>query len=279
MKKAMLPITILGATVATAAALTATYAYLIAPSRNAKNHLGPLKDHNLFAHRGLFNNEDIPENSMAAYKKAIEKGYGIELDVHITLDGRLVVFHDDDFKRMCGFDGSPEKMNFDDIRKLRLLDTDEIIPEFCEFLELVDGQVPLIVEIKGTDTNTKVCEEAARYLDDYKGEYCMESFNPIYVGWFRKNRPDVTRGQLACPMEKHGSLGLRLRDFALENMLLNVISRPDFLAYDHNGVKKLSFRAAKLMGGHPVAWTIRSKESLDDMKKHYKAFIFERFEA
>ena len=170
----------------------------------------------LFAHRGLFdNNTDTPENSMKAFRKAVEAGYGIELDIHLSKDKIPVVFHDFTLQRMCGKDkipvvfhdftlqrmcgvpGAPEDYTLEELRRFRLLDTEEKIPTFREFLDLVDGRVPLLVEIKSEDPDMTICEKVNAMLLEYKGPYCIEAFNPLVLYWFRKHRSDVVRGQLS----------------------------------------------------------------------------------
>lgn len=254
--------------------LVLLYFFLIFPRRRKSDFFAR---HTLFAHRGLYDNKEIPENSLTAFAKAAEAGYGIELDTHITSDGVTVVFHDDTLTRMCGVEGTIEKMTYAELCGLRLGGTDEKIPTFDEVLALVNGRVPLIVEVKGTTTDTAVCAKTAERLDNYGGEYCIESFNPFYVKWFGDNRPDVIRGQLSCRMRDGKKLSIRLRDFLLENMLLNFLSRPDFAAYCIDDCDKLSFRLARAFGAVPVAWTVRSQDELEKSKRLYTSFIFEKF--
>ncbi|MBQ6182462.1 MAG: glycerophosphodiester phosphodiesterase [Clostridia bacterium] len=251
------------------------WAFCVFPSRRKTDFF---EKHKYFAHRGLHDNVSIPENSLAAFAAAAEKGYGIELDVHLTSDGKLIVFHDDDTSRMCGEKLVPEKEKFDKLRSLSLLGTEEKIPSFDEVLALVAGRVPLIVEIKGITSDTSVCALTAQALASYGGEYCVESFNPVYVGWWKKNRPDDVRGQLSCKMPKQKGIANKLKFAALGNMLLNFISRPDFIAYDHNGSGRMAFRLARALGGIPVAWTVRTAGELEKAKKRFVSFIFENEE-
>ena len=154
-----------------------------------------------FAHRGLWDAES-PENSLAAFRKAVDAGYGIEFDIHKTSDGKVVVFHDDTLIRMCGVDARVEDLTLAELRELRLLGTDQQIPTLEEMLALVDGRVPLLVELKGESVNTSLCPVADAILSHYKGDYIIESFNPLLVRWYKKNRPDVVRGQLFCNLNK-----------------------------------------------------------------------------
>ena len=252
------------------------FLFLVSPPGSEKRSW-VLKEKKIYAHRGFFDKEaSVPENSAAAFKRAIKSNYGIELDVHLTKDEKLVVIHDSDTFRVCGKHLHVESSTYEELSCLRLDGTDERILLFSEFLSLVNGSVPLIVEIKGEDTNTSVCEKTALMLDGYNGEYCIESFNPIYVGWWKKHRPKVIRGQLSCKMEKAKSLKLCFRNFALENMFLNFISRPDFVAYDINGSNRFFFRLSVLLGAVPVAWTVRSEKEYEKSKKLYSVFICEK---
>ena len=135
----------------------------------------------IIAHRGVHNNKDIPENSMIAFKKAIDKNYGIEFDIELTKDDILIIHHDDSLKRMTGVDKNSEELTFDEVRKLKLLETDEVIPTFRELLDLVDGRVFLDIEIKSTKQVKKVVELVLKELEDYKGELSLKSFNPSIV--------------------------------------------------------------------------------------------------
>ena len=150
-----------------------------------------------YAHRGL-HGDGAPENSMAAFRRAVEGGYGIELDVHLLKDGSLAVLHDHSLKRTAGADVLIEDITPADLANYRLEGTDEAIPLFSQVLELVAGRIPLIVELKSTTGNFAALTEAVtRMLDTYQGIYCIESFDPRCVHWLKCNRPELIRGQLA----------------------------------------------------------------------------------
>lgn len=253
----------------------ALYIFLIFPSGRVKKTAEFFGGCKAYAHRGL-HGADVPENSLTAFDLACKAGYGIELDVHITADGKLVVFHDDTLLRMCGVDEKTESKTLAELRALKLAGSEEHIPSFREVLDLVDGRAPLVVEIKGSKVgDNRVCELTAEMLDGYNGKYCIESFNPFYVSWWKKNRKNVVRGQLSSKMTKESSGMGDAANFALTNMLLSVLARPDFLAYDVKEKNQPSFRIARALGGYPVAWTIRSKEDEKAAKGVFKAIIFE----
>ena len=227
------------------------------------------------AHRGLHDlKENTPENSMPAFKEAIDHGFCIENDIHITADGEVVVFHDDTLTRMCGIDKKVEECTLSELKECRLGGTDEQIPTLKECLDLVDGQVPLMSEFKALSFKTaeRLCVAANEILSEYKGKYFVQSFFPPVIGWYKKNRRDICRGQLAAPFK-----GDKLKNRMLGLMLFNFMSRPDFLSFDFQGKKSFMRRVVTLLGAFPVAWTFKSQKDIDDCKKDFKTYIFEEF--
>ena len=183
-------------------AVAGIYGFLVAPRMINKPDVSVLKGIH-YAHRGLHDNSsDAPENSMKAFRKAVEAGYGMEMDVQLTKDDKLVVFHDATLKRMCGVDGNVWDYTLEELQGFRLKNSEEKIPAFSEVLKLVDGKVPLIIEYKMDRPLTKVCELGNELLREYKGVYCIESFHPFALMWYRKHRPDVMRGQLSGNLAK-----------------------------------------------------------------------------
>ena len=155
-------------------------------------------DHTMIAHRGLFDNHsEAPENSLAAFRKAADQWFGMELDVQLTKDGKLVVFHDFDMKRMCGVHKKITELTYAELEQYSLKNSTEKIPLFSNVLELVNGKVPLVVEIKVGFDYKATTEAVAAMLSQYKGIYCMECFNPLSLVWYRKHYPQVLRGQLS----------------------------------------------------------------------------------
>lgn len=230
-----------------------------------------------YAHRGLHDNL-APENSLEAFKLAVEKQYGIEFDVQLSKDEVPVVFHDFSLKRMCGIEKQVNELTFEELRSLRLNNSDEKIPHLNEVLELINGQVPLIVELKLSSNNTKVCEIVAPILDNYNGVYCIESFNPIAVNWYRKNRPNVIRGQLSSNFLKAGKKKNRVLNFLLQNLMFNFIAKPNFIAFNHKYRNMLSFKINHFIYKIPtIAYTIQSKEELEKARSSFDLFIFENF--
>lgn len=238
-----------------------------------KPHLGVL-----YAHRGLHDNAtEAPENSMTAFRKAVEAGYGIELDVQLSKDDVPVVFHDFTLMRVCGQEGKVCDYTYEELEQFRLFDSEETIPRFEDFLKLVKGRVPLIVELKIEWQDASVCPIADALLRDYQGVYCIESFNPMGLLWYRQYHKDVMRGQLADGFIKSGELKGCLY-VILQNLLLNFLTKPDFIAYNHKYAGNLSRRICHgLYHNVAAAWTIRSEEELQKAKGKFDIFIFDSF--
>lgn len=259
----------------TLAILFALYLFLIAPRMCKKADITPLMGWH-YAHRGLFDNAtEAPENSLPAIRKAVEAGYGIEWDIQLSKDNKVVVFHDATLKRMCGVDGNVWDYTLEELKQFTLLDSGAQIPTLEEALEVVGGKVPLIIEYKLDRVQTLVCELANDILKDYEGVYCIECFHPLAVMWYRKNRADIVRGQLSQEHYRFKKHRKNPAKYLAAWLLTNVAARPDFVAYNHNHYKDLSRRLFRMLGGLSVAWTIRSVERYEEMKDEFDLFIFD----
>ncbi len=257
--------------------LAALYLFLVAPRMFGKPDRTPLYGV-YYAHRGLFDNQsDAPENSLPAFRKAVEAGYGIELDVQLSKDGVPVVFHDASLKRMCGVDGNVWEYDLADLRQMKLAGSDATIPTFAEVLSIVAGKVPLIIEYKLDVPQTKVCELANEMLSDYHGTYCIECFHPLALLWYRRHRPDIVRGQLCMEYWKEEKYRGNPLFLLLSYLVTNVATRPDFIAYQHSDASNFSRRVARRLGALSVAWTIKTQTQLETAKKHFDLFIFDSF--
>ena len=232
-----------------------------------------------YAHRGL-HGDGVPENSMAAFRAALEGGYGIELDVHLLKDGNLAVMHDSLLNRTTGRAGRLEDLTTEQLADYPLEGTGETIPEFMDVLTLFQGKAPLIVELKPTDGNHAALAEAAcKMLDTYQGVYCVESFDPKCVAWLKRNRPNVIRGQLSENFLKSRNDLPDLLRFALTHNLLNFLTVPDFIAYNyaHRKDTPSNFLCRKLWKAQGVSWTLRSQEEYDTAVAEGWLPIFEGF--
>ncbi len=257
-------------------ALLALYLFCLAGRRNhpALPELRKWK----YAHRGL-HDKTRPENSMAAFRAALEQGYGVELDIHLMADGNLAVIHDASLQRVAGADVKIEDLTAADLENYPLAGTDEKIPLFQDVLALYAGRAPIIVELKCERNNyAALCRAALALLDAYEGDFCMESFDPRVVRWLRRNRPDICRGQLS---ENWFRSKVRLPwalKLALTCHLGNVYTRPDFIAYRYCHRKTLgTFLCRKLLGVQGVSWTVKNQQEFDTAAGEGWIPIFEDF--
>lgn len=235
-----------------------------------------------YAHRGLHcAAEGVPENSLTAFRRAVEAGYGIELDLHLTTDGKLAVFHDDTLDRVCGVSGRVEEKSYEELRQLRLLGTEEYIPLFEEVLEIVAGKIPMIVEVKYQKNYAALCEKMMEMLSAYSGEYCVESFHPFVILWMKKNAPAVARGLLADRYVegeggmKHNSLGT----WGSQGLLFNWLVQPDFIAYNYLTAPRTRTLSLTRRVWHTpcVAWTVRQEEKEPMALQRFDSVIFEGY--
>lgn len=234
----------------------------------------------IFAHRGFHDKPAIPENSLPAFRRAIERGWGMEFDVHLLKDGSLMVFHDEALKRCTGAEGFLEDLTFDEARALRLEGTEEQIPSFDEVLNLVDGRFPLIIELKAFRGNHRSLTEAVlARLASYKGDFCIESFDPRVIKDVRAFRPDIMRGQLAQNFILHPEGLPKWQRGVLTRLWFNMLTKPDFVAYRfEDRADKWVRRAVDKNGAQEFSWTIASKTDFDACRAAGSIPIFERFD-
>lgn len=232
-----------------------------------------LKD-TLIAHRGYHAKEKgIPENSIVAFKRAIRYNYTIELDIHLTKDNRLVVFHDNNLKRVCGTNKIIENCTYNELLKYNLFDTKYKIPLFEEVLKLVDGKVGLLIEIKTSKFNGKLEKELTKRLDTYNGLYAVQSFNPMSILWFKKNKKNYIRGLLSSDFKNRKDIN-NLKKNIIKTLISDVFLKTDFIAYDIRALPNIyvkSKRKNKLVLG----WTVRSKDDYNKAIKYCDNLICE----
>ena len=220
------------------------------------------------AHRGIYDNKEIAENSISAFKKCIKEKIPIELDIHLLKDNEIVVVHDDNLKRLTRFKRRLKDLTYDQIKDLKLLKTDDKIPTLKEVLDLVDGKVPLIIELKYDNLPSKLEKEVVKLLDNYKGEFAVKSFHPLIVYWFKKNRPEYIRGLLVP------SNGEELKRKVLHSMILSRLADPDFISVDiRRNNKKLLKKDIPVL-----AWTIKNQEEYNINKEKYTNLIIDNYD-
>lgn len=231
-----------------------------------------------YAHRGYHNKGmGIPENSLTAFGRAIENGYGIELDVQLTKDRIPVVFHDYTLDRVCGVKGRVSDFTVDELSAFSLNGVEgERIPTFAEVLEYIGGRVPLLVEIKAEFDAIETTAAAQKLLDSYKGGYCVESFNPFVIRWYEKNRPQIVRGLLSDIFSRNKQIPkITIKHRILQSMVLNFLCVPDFISYNFENKDVLPMKLVRrIYKPYTFAWTPRNDDEAR-MCKGFDAMIFE----
>lgn len=254
------------------------YLFLLAPSVSAKRRarMKPFTQVK-YAHRGLHDGTRA-ENSLSAFRAAVEAGYGIELDVRLSKDGELMVFHDDTLERVASGTGRVDAYTAAELGRMQLSGTEDTVPTFRQVIELVDGRVPLLVEIKEDAGKYGVTEKCAEMLREYKGEYIVESFNPLALGRFKKLMPEVCRGVLAETFTKNKKYRKPMY-VLLQCLVLNVVCRPDFIAFNHRDARNAALGLARgLFRAPAIAWTTRSEDEEAAAIKHgFRTVIFENY--
>ncbi len=260
------------------AAVLSAALYLFATATNRRRSTAPF-DRLPIAHRGLHTEDgEAPENSLAAFARARDAGVAVELDVQLTADRQVVVFHDDTLTRMCGVDKPLDQFTYTELSTLSLQGGQEHIPLLSDVLEVL-GDTPLVCEIKsyGPNTDTSLCALAWPILATHQGPLCVESFNPIMLRWFKKHQPQVIRGVLSTNFDDVENLPAWL-GFILRTLMANFLTRPDFIAYDYVWRNNLSFRVCrKLFRPTTIAWTITDSEQQADALKTFDSCIFEQY--
>ncbi|MEG2234403.1 MAG: glycerophosphodiester phosphodiesterase family protein [Oscillospiraceae bacterium] len=261
------------------AAAAAFYLYLVFPTRVSKEQR-EIFANRCYAHRALYDNKtDRPENSLPAFEAAMRAGYGCELDVQFTKDKKLIVFHDNDFLRSSGVDKKVWELTYDEIKQIKLFESSESVPLFSEVLETVNGREPLIIEIKAEQlTNewySELCDATLQMLRGYRGDFCVESFHPVVVRWFKKNAPDLVRGQLVNARRSSPNIN-PIIVFPVEQLITGFLTRPHFIAYKEQD-RNLALRIVQKLGAMSVMWTVRTQERQNELCKAEDAIIFESY--
>lgn len=228
----------------------------------------------IIAHRGVYDNKTVAENTIPAFKIAMQKGYWIELDVHILQDNSIVVFHDDTLKRATGIDKKIKDCTDQELEKMKLFGTKGTIPKLEEVLQEVNGKVGLIIELKYDTKVGRLEKELVKLLDNYDGEFGIESFSPFSLLWFKRNRPNYITGQLVTNFVKEKAN--RLEEIVIKNMLFNPIIKPDFIACNitmlpNEKLEKL--RKKKVI----IGWTVKTKQEYEKYNRYCDSLICEKF--
>jgi len=257
-------------TIAAAVVAALFFYYMITRGQPVENWLAGYS----YAHRGLHGG-DVPENSMRAFMLAAEQGYGIELDVHLSADGLPIVIHDDGLERMTGVNKMVRELKAADLTQLSLAGSGEGIPLFLDVLRMVDGRVPLLVEIKNRGRAGELEEKIWELLKNYDGLFAVQSFSPYSLGWFRQHAPGILRGQLSSRFEDMRDSLPAYQVFGLMHLLTNIWARPNFISYEVDALPRRVVSRLRKSGLPVLGWTVRTEEQKNRAAKYCDAVIFE----
>lgn len=224
------------------------------------------------AHRGLHDDKH-PENSISAFKNAVDNDYAIELDIQQLSDGTVVVFHDETLSRMTGQDGYIQNLTKKELKNYKLAQSEECIPTLEEALKTIAGRVPVLVEIKNSTKVGSLEQKTLEILKKYTGDYAIQSFNPYVLIWFKENAPEILRGQLSSKFKKVPLTFVK--KYALKRFKLNKQSEPHFISYRAKDLPSRFIRKYKHLP--LIAWTVRSQDQYMNVVKYSDNIIFENF--
>ena len=230
---------------------------------------------NLIEHRGYHNNKKgIPENSVLAFKKAIDNKYLIELDVRLTKDKKLVVFHDGNLKRVCGVNKRVKDLTYRELLKYNLFDTTLKVPLFSDVIKLVNGRVPILIETKYHNRYGVLEKILINELSNYKGLYAIPSFYPMSLLWLKRNTKNIPIGLLSSNLKNDSN---RLKSIIGKTLILDLFFKTDFISYDVKGLPNnyLSYKRDKKK---IVIWTIKNKKDYDLARQYTDSLICENFD-
>lgn len=248
------------------------------PRRKAPAQIQELKTWR-YAHRG-YHNTSLPENSLGAFRRAADEGFGVELDVHLSKDGKLIVHHDESLLRLCGTDANICDLTSDELAPFRLNGTEEPVPHLDQVLQIFENKAPLVIELKTKGGNAAaLCDAVMQQLANYKGLYCIESFDPRVLLHMKKHYPQVVRGQLSENYFRHKAVLNPVLKFLLHNLLLNFLTKPDFIAFNVADWHDRSFTLCRRFYDVQVfGWTIRTKDEQRIVESDDGVIIFELFD-
>ncbi|MGI6735208.1 MAG: glycerophosphodiester phosphodiesterase family protein [Bacilli bacterium] len=236
-----------------------------------------IKEHPLFktplAHRGLHNLK-IDENSMPAFEAAVNAGFGIELDVHVTIDDKIVVIHDTTTTRTTGVEKVVNESTYKELKKLKLLSTKTEIPLLRDVLKMVDGRVPILVEVKAENyIPSSLVSEVLKVVGEYphKETLMLQSFNPYVVRDLKKGSKGIPVGQLMTDVLPGQS---KFVHFMYRSLLLLKVSKPDFFNYEVKYIHKRKIQR-KRKRLPLITWTIANYEDQNKAKALADNYIFE----
>lgn len=231
-----------------------------------------------YAHRGLFDNKNgIPENSIKAYKLAIEHGYAIELDIQALSDNTFFCFHDSDLTRMVNVDTkSIYDYSYEELSKLKLLNSNESIPKFTDVLNLVNNKVPLLIEVKAHKNFKLHLNALIKILDNYQGKFAVFSFDVRIVNWFKKHRPNYIRGQISSYFHENKKMPKILK-FLMKRLFFNKFCKPDFISYNLKYLPNKYVDKQRRKNILVFGYTAKNQDEYNKVKSLYDNVVFDSF--
>lgn len=224
----------------------------------------------MIAHKGIYDNKTVPENSIKSFELALKKNIPIELDIHILKDNTIVVFHDNNLLRMTGINRKIKDLTYKELIKYSLINSSYTIPTLDEILKLINGKVLLDIEIKNDNRTKEMCRLLSNKLDNYPGKFIIKSFYPNIIHWFKINRPNYIRGILIPTIQKNKYINL----LNIKKIPLNYTD-PNFLAINKNIIKKKFVIKQRKKGMKIMVWTIKDKKELEDLKNYADYFVID----
>lgn len=259
----------------------AAWAFAVKPRLFNKPDISEIRRYD-YAHRGFTGHDmNIPENSLPAFQAAVDHGYGIVLDVRITRDGVPVVFADSRLERMTGEIGSIENSTAEELKALRLSKTDETIPTLEEALKLINGQVPVLLDLHVENNNyDALADQTCEVLDTYEGVFAVQSVDTRVLRWYRKQRNEYIRGQKVDYTYRSGSGFLNLLwDFLCSSMLLNFLTGPDYITTNIDQRNNPSLWICRILYHVPrMDWVVHSLEDYELVKTDDSIVVFDDIE-
>ena len=221
---------------------------------------------NIYAHRGLFDNKKIVENTINAFKKALIENLNIELDIRTTKDNKIIVFHDSNIERLTGINRLVKDMTYDELSKVNLLNTTDKIPLLEDVLKLVNNRVTLLIELK-ENFNSNILKEFNKLLLDYNGKVLLQSFNALILE------------KMALTSLKRYKMGILLtNDYnGFKRSLYDVFTYKYLIKQKYisfiSSPKELVLKVKNISNKELFIWTIKTKEEFIEYKKYSNNLI------
>ena len=223
-----------------------------------------------YAHRGL-HKPGVPENSLAAFAGAIAAGYAIECDIQRSRDGEAMLLHDWELERLTGMTGPIAAHSAEELAQIAYLDSEHRIARLADLLDLVAGQVPILIEIKSRARYNvaKTCRAVRKALEGYPGPCAVMSFDPRVARWFRAHTPRTLVGLVVKETEDGSTPHRWQRHVAFWT------ARPDFVAYDIRALPNRFATDLRARGFPLPSWTVDTPHKAERAAEYADAPIAE----